>query len=353
MTPYITTLITVTFKETGLPVGDTWSITFNKTLLQSTTDTIVASVPNGTYAYSVVTPVEPSINTRYVDFFPSGFANVSGYNITILVKFDAQYYLEMKSSPSAGGTVTPSSEWLNASTVLMINAKPAKGHSFSNWVGEGNGSYSGNSHNATIIINGPINETSFFVTAMYEITFNESGLPSGTPWYLNISGMEPSGAIYSSSYSIYAENGTYSYFVSNLTDYYSNDFSGMVTIEGQNVSIEIQFDHYAYITGHISPDNASLSVNGRRVNIGEHGSFNISVEAGNFTIFSSAKGYDNYSVNFSLVPGQTKNLDINLTLSNHISSPSSGTELYEIIGTIAAIALVGAVITLVTRKKKK
>jgi hypothetical protein len=350
---FISTLITVTFKETGLPPGDTWSMTFNKTLLHSTTDTIVASVPNGTYAYSVVTPDEVSTGIRYVDFSPSGFANVSGSNLTILVKFEAQYYLVMKSSPSSGGTVSPNSEWLNASTVLTINAIPGTGYSFSDWVGQGSGSYSGTSHNATIVINGPINETGVFVMAMYEITFNESGLPPGTPWYMNISGMQPSGAIYSSSYSIYAGNGTYSYSVSNLTYYYTTDFSGMVTIAGHNVSIGIQFEHYAYITGTLSPDNASLSVNGRQIKIGNQGSFNISVEAGNFTIFSSAKGYNNYTVNFSLSPGQTKNIDIRLTPSVRNSGSLSAIEPYEIIGVIAALALIGSVIVVVNRRRKK
>ena len=44
---------TITFSESGLPSGTSWSVTLNGTKESSTTDTISFSEPNGSYSYSV------------------------------------------------------------------------------------------------------------------------------------------------------------------------------------------------------------------------------------------------------------------------------------------------------------
>ncbi|MHB1649643.1 MAG: hypothetical protein ACYCTX_04905, partial [Thermoplasmataceae archaeon] len=48
------------------------------------------------------------------------------------------------------------------------------------------------------------------VITYYRTTFTEGGLPSGTPWFVNISGVPGSGKITGSSYSTTLKYGIYS-----------------------------------------------------------------------------------------------------------------------------------------------
>jgi len=71
----------VTFTESGLPSGTSWSITLNGTTKSSTTNTITFSVPNGTYSY-VVESV-----SGYTASPSSGTITVNGANIEKAVTF--------------------------------------------------------------------------------------------------------------------------------------------------------------------------------------------------------------------------------------------------------------------------
>jgi hypothetical protein len=80
---------------------------------------------------------------------------------TIVFKYQNQYYLTMLSN-SSGGSVTPSSEWLNAGASVTIKATPSTGYVFTGWAGVGSGEYSGSKNPATLKMNGPITETGQF-----------------------------------------------------------------------------------------------------------------------------------------------------------------------------------------------
>jgi len=51
--PQVIKKYTVTFTESGLPSGTSWSVTLNGNTESSTTNTITFSVPNGTYSYTI------------------------------------------------------------------------------------------------------------------------------------------------------------------------------------------------------------------------------------------------------------------------------------------------------------
>jgi YVTN family beta-propeller protein len=74
---YSRTMYSVTFSETGLPAGASWSVTFNGTTLSATESSIPFSVPNGTYAYKVTVPSSQLVNPS------NGGVNVSGANQTV------------------------------------------------------------------------------------------------------------------------------------------------------------------------------------------------------------------------------------------------------------------------------
>ncbi|MCW6158073.1 MAG: hypothetical protein LVQ63_01110 [Thermoplasmatales archaeon] len=80
----------------------------------------------------------------------------------------------------------------------------------------------------------------------YNVTFSESGLPSGSTWYVNLS----NGLSYSSTtstISFQAYNGTYYYSVSSNTVYSAFPSSGSFTVNGGNIEESVTFTlvHYS------------------------------------------------------------------------------------------------------------
>jgi hypothetical protein len=90
------------------------------------------------------------------------------------ISFQTQYYLAMYYL--TGGTVSPSSEWVNSGSSVTITATPTTGYSFSSWSGTGTGSYSGSSSSYTITVENSITETaSFQLTVSYQIWDETTG----------------------------------------------------------------------------------------------------------------------------------------------------------------------------------
>jgi YVTN family beta-propeller protein len=76
---------TVTFTETGLPVGTSWSITFDGKIKSSTTNTIIFTEPNGTYEYTV-SPI-----SGYTILKSSASVSVNGSDISVSIEFTSSY----------------------------------------------------------------------------------------------------------------------------------------------------------------------------------------------------------------------------------------------------------------------
>lgn len=73
----------VTFKESGLPVGKSWSITWNGANYTSQNETLALSATNGSYSWDI--PAEGSLTPS-----PSaGITNVSGTGVSITVTFSS------------------------------------------------------------------------------------------------------------------------------------------------------------------------------------------------------------------------------------------------------------------------
>ncbi len=84
----------ITFNETGLPLGTSWSVTFNGTTEISASDTITFTVPNGTYSYTV-SPV-----SGYSVSPSSGSISVTGSNVSKAVTYTAMSIPPAKTHPS-------------------------------------------------------------------------------------------------------------------------------------------------------------------------------------------------------------------------------------------------------------
>ncbi len=86
----------------------------------------------------------------------------------------------------------------------------------------------------------PVSQLVLF-TMLYSVTFTESGLPSGTAWYVNFSNAMESGPITGTSYSFSLTNGTYSYTVSKVSGLSVSPSSGSITVNGSSISIAVTF----------------------------------------------------------------------------------------------------------------
>ena len=101
--------------------------------------------------------------------------------------------------------------------------------------------YSATPSTGTETVNG--NNITVLVTAVfvaYSATFTETGLPSGTTWYLNITSMASSGPLTGSTYTVNLLNGSYSYTASS-TDSAYHTVKGTFTVNGHSTSETAKF----------------------------------------------------------------------------------------------------------------
>ena len=232
---------TVTFTETGLPSGTTWSVTLNGTTVPSTTSTITFSEPNGTYAYTIGSVPGYQVSSS------GGTLTVAGGSVTEGVTFTASppptYAVMFAEVGLASGT-----SW---SVVLNGVTSSTTGSSLA--FNEPNGTYAftvetvsgytASPSSGTVTVNGgTITETiSFAVVAptTYTVTFTETGLAPGTSWSVTLNGN--TAATTGSSIAFSEANGTYSYTVGTVAGYTAGPSVGAVTVSGASLTESITF----------------------------------------------------------------------------------------------------------------
>jgi len=127
--------------------------------------TVTASVsPNAVFNGSVSITIFANSNDSFT-------ANAT-YTLT------PQFYLTMNANSSNAGSVSPSSGWYNAGSVVTITATPNTGYKFAGWTGSGTQSYTGSNNPATVVMDSNIEETASFSIETVVITFSANGLNS-------------------------------------------------------------------------------------------------------------------------------------------------------------------------------
>lgn len=104
-------------------------------------------------------------DTRYVftDWSNTEYTQITLTPVSdtiITANFSTEYLLAM--SDTIGGSVTPSGGWMLEESQIQIQAIPDTGFYFVEWIGSGDGSYSGYDNPALIILNGPIGQKAVF-----------------------------------------------------------------------------------------------------------------------------------------------------------------------------------------------
>ncbi len=233
----------VTFHETGLPAGTSWSVTFNGTLGSSTTASIAYSVLNGGYSFTTgtvagytanVTGGPVTVNGAPVDV-EIGFTSTG--TPTYAVTFDET---GLPSPPS--WTVTLEGSPQSATTTMIQFVEVDGSYSFS--VGAVTGYTAAPSSGTVVVSGGPLTRDIVFTPTTappptYPITFTETGLDSGTSWSVTLAGTLLSSS--TSTIATTAANGSYPYTVSSVTGYTASPASGTVTITGAGQTVAITF----------------------------------------------------------------------------------------------------------------
>ena len=230
----------VTFSQSGLPAGPTWSVTLNSQTLYSTTGTIMFSESIGTYAYTV------GAVSGYTASPSSGSVTVNGASQTVAITFTPSTSVTYAVTFSESGLPSGTS-WsvslngvMKSGTGSIVFTEPNGTYSFS--VGAVPG-YTASPSSGSFTVSGVAVNKAIPFTALppgpYSLTFSESGLPTGTNWSVTAGTTTHSST--GSTIAFAEANGTYSYTVGAVAGYTATPSSGSVTVNGVPQTVSITF----------------------------------------------------------------------------------------------------------------
>jgi hypothetical protein len=314
----------VTFSETGLPSGTSWTVT-----LDGTPDSGVApasivfsNVANGSHPFTVSA-------TGYTATPSSGTLPVNGAAATQSITFTAQkpsgatYLVTFQETGLAAGL-----EWGvlfgENSSGFFIQEGLGSSTSFAlpngtyGWeANAGNGAdlvpsgYDVSPANGTLTVNGHALTESLAFSAivptatMYAVNFTETGLPSGHSWTLNFSGSPTPLTGTSTQFS--EANGTYNYSIT-ASGYDATPSGGTIILDGSSVVVSVDFIA-AYL---VTFKETGLPNNGDTWLVSLNGS-TLSASAGSSIAFQAPVGTYAYTV------------AVASAFANYSASPGSGT----------------------------
>jgi hypothetical protein len=168
------------------------------------------------------------------------------------------------------------------------------------------------------------------VRGNYVVTFNETGLPAGASWYVNILGLPPSPEIPTNgSYSANVTDGPYQYSAYSSDSIYAPTNNGTFIINGGNLSITLHFEKKLYKVTFIEsglPSNVtwSLDVHGvaSTANILTN-SVSLNLTNGTYSynfsrssnIYTAAQFYGTFTVNGSAISIQIEFFKLKYSVS--------------------------------------
>jgi len=197
----------LTITETGVPLGDPFSILFLGSVYTSTNGTIyLPFVPYGDvnvsepYSYANGTALVRYAATSFTSSFGPGTNStirVDG-NGTIQLTYKTQFALTVATIGS--GTTSPAvgSYWEDAGVQVVVTAAASGIDSFQSWAGTGAGSVNATTSLVVVTMDGPVTETARFGTELpppsFAVTVTAAGLPFGVVWAVTDGALGTDGA---------------------------------------------------------------------------------------------------------------------------------------------------------------
>ncbi|MGB6443222.1 MAG: thermopsin family protease, partial [Thermoplasmata archaeon] len=238
---YGVTTYSVTFSESGLPVGLTWQVTVNgvpmSTVTDGGTDSLTfTGLANGTYAYSIA----DNGGWHQTTLAYAGTVGVSGAPVAepTLVYTAVTYKVAFVESGLPTGTswsVTLGAQTVSSTTTKVVFHLVNGSYTYSIGLVAG---YEPKTASGTFVVAAtPVKVSVPFKVTTYVISFKESGLPSGTSWSVTLTPSSgPPTTVTSTVVMLrfHEPNGTYNYSVTPISGYHisSGAYSGSVTVNG-------------------------------------------------------------------------------------------------------------------------
>jgi thermopsin len=217
----------VTFTESGLPGGTSWTVKVGAQTGTSTGTTITLPESNGSYSY--VATVTGGTGGSPVPF------SVSGAPVGVAVPFYKVTFVESGLPSGTSWNVTTNGMTESSVTTSIAFYLTNGPYSYAAAVAAGgttpSGSFSVSSAALTVHI------------AFYKATFTESGLPAGTHWTVTTNGV--SQTVTTTSMVFYEANGTYAYSVGLISGYHTVDH-GTFVIAGNSLTVHSTFSRTTY-----------------------------------------------------------------------------------------------------------
>jgi len=228
----------VTFTESGLPSGTSWSVTLSGSTLSSTSSSIVFTEPNGAYSYSI------GAVTRYTASPSSGSVTVSGTSLNVAVTFTfeqihppAHYraYFNETGLPegTTWGITILRHNYTSDTSDISINL-PNGRYAFTVIPVPG---YTANPSNGTLYILDGSAVIDITFIPVSSVQFSVEGLPSNMIWSVTLDGITKSTDGTVITFAVTPGNYTYSV---NLPEGYSAfGYNGNLHIQNSTVNIKI------------------------------------------------------------------------------------------------------------------
>ena len=310
----------VTFAESGLVAG-LWYVNLTGGLVSySSNNTIKFMLPNGTYNYSV-----GSGNPFYVPYPAKGSFSVVGHSLRINVTFsELTLTLEFNETGLPPGslwsvTVNGTTGYSTSSNVTFLVTPGTYDYQIIPPSG-----YTSSKLSGTVkAVNSSTVVAVEFTQYEFKVTFNVSGIPSGTPWTITFDGASFTTSYDSVSFTV--TDGSYLFSIENVTGYSVQPETGTLIVNGSSLNESIVFSKVVtngYLTGSVSPADATVIVNGQYFPE-SNGQFNISLPPGVYEVKVEASGYTTYIANITISPGTATPLQISTLAKSPGSSSSS------------------------------
>ena len=299
----------VTFSESGLPSGTSWSVNLSGSVRSSLTSTIEFFEPSGTYAYTVGGVSGYNANPT------SGSVTVTGAAAGVPISYTPTppptYSVSFTESGLPSGTswsMNLSGSIRSSTTSSIVYSEPSGTYAYT--VGSVTGYVANPTSGSVTVTSSAVNVPISYTSASpptYSVSFTESGLPSGTSWSVNLSGSTRSSTTSSIVFS--EPSGTYAYTVGSVTGYVANPTSGSVTVTSAAVSVAIAYTSTSVATYSVSFTESGLP-SGTTWSVTLNGSTNSSsARTIGFTVIDGTYNFSVQSVSgFAVFPsnGQVK-----------------------------------------------
>src|SRR5579875_1747017 len=235
----------VTFEETGLPAGQSWSVLLAGGLGSSNGSTIQFLEGNGNYPFTV----RPLAGYRVSP--SSGTVVVNGSSVTVRIVWSpVTYPVSFRESglPSGTGWNVSVAGWgsVEGSGATLTLAVPN---------GTFNVTYTplllgyATGHGVLTVNGTGVNVTVVFVPVDYAITFVALNLTAGTAWSVTLAGTTRTTT--SGSLNFSEPNGSYGYTIGGVPGWTTSSYSGQARVQGSPVVIDRSWSRFVYEAGFV------------------------------------------------------------------------------------------------------